>query len=255
MEESSKARSYFIDIEGAGASNRSLSVLIAARKCYACRQGDTDESVMASDPQDHMDRIVEMCSDTADYLRPDTPIREAIFRVLLAGGNEPQTAEQVSASLSERWAISAYPRDISPTVIGRILDHSETDAITAVPEPEPPEPEDEDAPEDIPGAEADETEEGGAPEDPAGADEAAEPEEGKASEDAGSPDEAAEPEEGEASEDTGSPDEAAEPEEGEASEDAGSPDETAEPGEGEAPEDTGSADEGAEAGTADSPEE
>ena len=219
MEESPKARSYFIDIEGASASNRSLPALIAARKCYACRQGDTDESVMASDPQDHMDRIVEMCSDTADYLLPDTPIREAIFRVLLAGGNEPQTAEQVSASLSERWAISAYPRDLSPTVLGRILDHSETYAITAVPEPEPPEPEDEDVPEDIPGAEADETEEGGAPED------------------------------------AGSPDEAAEPEEGEAPEDAGSPDEAAEPEGGEAPEDAGSGDEGAEVGTADSPEE
>jgi hypothetical protein len=154
MEETDKAARYFIDHEGARDQRRSISALIAGRRCYACRQADTEEPVPTSDPQVYIAQIAKQCADTSDYLLPDTPIKEAIFRVILAGGNEPMTAEQVSETLLSRWAMSAYPRDLSPTVIGRILDHSQSYCVVVLPEPSPKEGSDE---EDRPSAEQDDS--------------------------------------------------------------------------------------------------
>jgi len=139
MEETEKAHRYVIDLDTADGDNRSLAATIAWRKCYACRQGDTDESVLASDPREHLAQIAKQCSDTPDYLLQDTPIKEAIFRVILAGGNEPATAEKVSGDLMSRWAMSAYPRELSPAVIGKLLDHSQGYSIVKVPDPDPEE--------------------------------------------------------------------------------------------------------------------
>ena len=142
MEETPEAPNYFIDFEGAKNIGRDISLLIAARKCYADRQADTDESLLSSDPKEHLDRIVKHCAETPDYLLPDTPLKDAIFRVMLAAGKQLMTAEEISAELSARWAVSTYPRDLSPKVIGRILDHSESCCVVAYHEPEPePEPE------------------------------------------------------------------------------------------------------------------
>jgi hypothetical protein len=144
LEQTENARSYYIDFEKADELHRSLSTMIAARKCYVCKQADTDESIMASEPQEHIDRIVEICSDTSDYLLPDTPLKEAIFRVMLAEGTREITAVEISEILTARWAVSTYPRDLSPKVIGRLLDNSDSYCISAVLEPEP-EPEEEEA--------------------------------------------------------------------------------------------------------------
>ena len=78
-----------------------------------------------------------------DFLLPDTPLKEAIFRVILAHGNEPMTAEDISEILTERWAMTAYPRDVTPQVIQRLLENSETYCIIKVPEPEDEEEEEE----------------------------------------------------------------------------------------------------------------
>ena len=137
MEDSEKARRYYIGLDSADGGHRSLAATIGWRKCYACRQADTEESVLSSEPGEQIAQIARQCSDTPDYLLRDTPIKEAIFRVVLAGGNEPMTAEQVSGDLMSRWAISAYPRDLSPAVIGRLLDHSQSYSIVHLPDPSP----------------------------------------------------------------------------------------------------------------------
>jgi len=136
MEETDKGRRYSIDLEGAG-GHRSVSALIAGRRCFACRAADTEDSVPTSDPKNYIKQIAKQCVDTSDYLLPDTPLKEAIFRVLLAGGNKLMTAEQVSETLLSRWAMSAYPRDLSSTVIGILLDNSPSYCIAALPEPSP----------------------------------------------------------------------------------------------------------------------
>ena len=119
--ESPQPRPYFIDQRVAEAERRSLSVLIANRLPYMFRQGYEDDEIVASDPQDFIDIIAGNCSNWPDFLLPDTPMKEAIFRVLLGNANEPMTAEQISAELSSRWPMT---RITSPAVIQRLLDNS-----------------------------------------------------------------------------------------------------------------------------------
>ena len=135
MEESDETQRYYIELEGADQRNRSVSGLIAERRCRECRQADTRESLADAEAQDHIKRIVEQCAHTSDYLLPDTPMKEALFRVILQGGNEPTSAIEISEILSERWGMTAYPRDVSPAVIERILQHGQTYSIAAIPRP------------------------------------------------------------------------------------------------------------------------
>ena len=97
-------RPYFVDPDGAEAARRSLPVLIAGRLCYMCRQGYEDDQIVGEDPQDFVDLIVGHCSTSQDFLLPDTPMKEAIFRVLLGNSNEPMDAEQISAVAFEQVA-------------------------------------------------------------------------------------------------------------------------------------------------------
>ena len=127
-------RRYFIDLEEAASRGRSLPLLIGSRRCYACQQADEGEPSMSSDVQPYLDCVADHCAQTPDFLLPDTPLKEAIFRVILARRNEPVTAEEVNQMLSERWALTAYPRDISPRIIGRLLTRIETYCVASVPE-------------------------------------------------------------------------------------------------------------------------
>ena len=126
-------RPYFVDPDGAEAARRSLPVLIAGRLCYMCRQGYEDDQIVGEDPQDFVDLIVGHCSTSQDFLLPDTPMKEAIFRVLLGNSNEPMDAEQISAELSSKWPMT---RATSPTVIQRLLDNSAYYCIGPVPSPD-----------------------------------------------------------------------------------------------------------------------
>ncbi len=136
MGECGKAKRYVIDFEGGSGRRRFVAAMIAARRGYALRQALPDRTVIDTDPEELTEQIAQQVADTPDYLLPDTPLMEAIFRVILAGGNQPKTAEEISQVLSTRWAMSAYPRDLSPRVIGRLLDHCRSYCIVPLPEPD-----------------------------------------------------------------------------------------------------------------------
>jgi len=133
---------YLIDLDGVLTNSRSLALLVASKRCFQDQQADEEAPDAESDVQPFINQIQEHCSEMSDYLLPDTPLKEAIFRVMLAGGNEPVTAEDISQVLTEKWSLTAYPRDVSIRVIQRLLDHSSTYYIARIPEPEP-EPEEE----------------------------------------------------------------------------------------------------------------
>ena len=129
-------REFFIDPAAADKSHRSLSVLVSSRQCYMCQQGLPEDEVIAYDPQDLIDQIAAHCAQEQDFLLPDTPMKESVFRVLLAGGNEPKDAQSIGMTLAEKWAMTPFPRDTSPRVIRRLLDNSAYYCIAPVPVPE-----------------------------------------------------------------------------------------------------------------------
>ena len=67
------------------------------------------------------DRIIECCSQMPDYLLPDTPIKEAIFRSIIANNNKPISATEIKNFLSKTLESGPYPRDISIELIEKIL--------------------------------------------------------------------------------------------------------------------------------------
>ena len=134
-EEMQTERHYKLDVENAHGSSASLSALVAARKCYLHRPTGNEYSALDTTPAEHIREVQGCCADAADYLLPDTPIKDAVFRVFVARGNKPLTAQDISDDLSERWATSAYPRDLSTGVIEKILDSAPNYFIQEVTEP------------------------------------------------------------------------------------------------------------------------
>ena len=124
---------YIVDLTEDGNQHRSLSVLIASRRCYQDQQGEDDAEILAADPKRLIRQIARHCADAPDYLLPDTPLKESIFRTLLAANNKPLTAEDISSQLSDRWSRTAQARDVSPDVIRRLLENSPLYSITRTP--------------------------------------------------------------------------------------------------------------------------
>ena len=123
--EKSTPRTYFVSEVAADAMRRSLSLLTFSRQCWMCRQGFEIPQAIAASPQEFIATISGHCSREQDYLLPDTPLMEAIFKTLLAHGNEPMDAEQISEYLSAKWVITPFSRNTSPWVIQRLLNNCE----------------------------------------------------------------------------------------------------------------------------------
>ena len=128
---------YVIDPEVATAIQRSLPALIASRRCYMDQQADDEISTDDKDLKQYIKRIADHCSKEQDYLLPDTPLKEAIFRVMLSEGNNPLNAEDISGVMTSKWAMTPFPRNTSPEVIQRLLSASANYCISRVPDPEP----------------------------------------------------------------------------------------------------------------------
>jgi len=135
-EETGSYRPFAISEEHAASIGAALPLMIANRLGYMDRQALEEEPTADSDIAPYIDLIVNSSSDDADYLLPDTPLKEALFRIILANGNRPMDAEEISGILNERWAMSAYPRSLSPHVINRLLENSANYCIVPVEEPD-----------------------------------------------------------------------------------------------------------------------
>ena len=129
-------RMFVISEEQAQRSGAALPLMIANRLGYMDKQALEEEPTADSDIQPLIDLIVASSSHDDDYLLPDTPLKEALFRIILANGNEGMDADRISQILNERWAMSAYPRNLSPHVINRLLENSANYCIVPLPDPE-----------------------------------------------------------------------------------------------------------------------
>ena len=64
------------------------------------------------------------CSKKTDYIHSGLPLKQATYRTMLAKGNRPSTAKQISDFLVARWGESVYTRSLTPAVISRLLETS-----------------------------------------------------------------------------------------------------------------------------------
>ncbi|MBI4503943.1 MAG: hypothetical protein HY691_00285 [Chloroflexi bacterium] len=139
QEAMTEERKYFIDESWYRERRRSFLAVAQARFCLACREriGElTQERVPVADP--HTGRVVfefqparygdkpthviaNCCSKTGDYITPETPVMEAIFRLFLANGNQPADVDTLREKLEEYIALYCKPHGYAPELLERLI--------------------------------------------------------------------------------------------------------------------------------------
>lgn len=76
-----------------------------------------------SESDDPIEAITECCATQSDFITPMMPLMEAIFRVLLAKGNQPLTAEEIHDELRAWFAASSRSRYFTVETIARLLEN------------------------------------------------------------------------------------------------------------------------------------
>ncbi|MBR61943.1 MAG: hypothetical protein CL904_04710 [Dehalococcoidia bacterium] len=112
---------YSIDLNND--SHRSVALIIADRRDYAIKQSGNMQDVLSSNLKDLVKEISVQAIDSQEYLLPDMPLKEAVFRTVLANKNKPISPVAISQKLKSSWPVNTYPRDISPKVIQSLLEN------------------------------------------------------------------------------------------------------------------------------------
>lgn len=131
---------YYINLSWFERVDRSFSMLAQARMCASCREKlGTEEEVTEPSVDKKTGKVVftkkkapfgsnpfvvirDCCSKARDYIRPEQPLLELVFRVFLANANQPLTAEQLHDRLVEWLGSAISTKDISAPRLQRILD-------------------------------------------------------------------------------------------------------------------------------------
>lgn len=120
LEEGEKiAPRYFIDLKWYEENNRSFLDLAQSRLCSACR--DNLKAKQAKEkPHDPIIAIRDCCSKAKDYIAPNLPLMETIFRIFLANGNQPLSLEEISQQLLEQYGKASSVT--TPEILHRLLE-------------------------------------------------------------------------------------------------------------------------------------
>ena len=108
------ATEFHIDLGWWRDQNRAIRVYIRDMLCEACRQQDDGAEIVGEvDLVDELTgevtrvdwlwyRIRQCCSKRSDYITPEMPIADAVFRTFLANGNEPMSVVDLYERIDRR---------------------------------------------------------------------------------------------------------------------------------------------------------
>ena len=133
---------YYIDERWYTKNNKSFRAVALTRLCSACRRKLGTEVQERVPTVDSRGRVVfEMrsvpfasnplsvirsdCSKQRDYITPETPLAEAIFRVFLANSNQPTDVDGIREQLANYISLASRPHGYSPELIAAILDNDQ----------------------------------------------------------------------------------------------------------------------------------
>ena len=110
-------RSEFIEAQG-----RSLSVVIGERLCHRAVTNAGDMAAIRSKSFKQLrDLARKECSDDPEYLSPQAPVLESVFKLLLVAPNDGLSLAALHSAISDLWMTSARPRHISMQALARVL--------------------------------------------------------------------------------------------------------------------------------------
>ena len=124
QEESKYLTALFrVDPELLERTGRSLKLLLLHRRCATCWGTLIQEPNQGMDikADAHIKQMARQCSQTPEFIRPEMPVMEATFRVLLANGNKAMTLEAIHDALEEKWTDYTNPRTPTPDRLYRMI--------------------------------------------------------------------------------------------------------------------------------------
>lgn len=138
-EESAETPRYYIDETWYTDHNKSFRTVAQARMCPSCRKKlgtEVQERVPTVDGRGRvvyemravpfannpLSEIRKHCSKEGQYVTPETPILEAIFRVFLANGNQPADVASIIDQLAAYVPPNERGRTYGDDVLQRLLD-------------------------------------------------------------------------------------------------------------------------------------
>ena len=100
--------------------NRSALHLIGGRLTPNCPS--YGKPVHELDASQMIREIQEFHADAEGFIRYDMPVKEIVFRTLLAQGNQPMEISDLHRELTGRWSNALRPISIDESMLRRVLD-------------------------------------------------------------------------------------------------------------------------------------
>ena len=143
LEEEETQPRYHISMDWYQTSGRSFAVMAESRMCSSCRTKlgsevesripvlDTKGSRVVFETRlvkygsNPVSIIRDCCSKSKGYITANLPLMEIAFRVLLANGNQPMTAEEMSQQIEEHITYAGGSRSINPEALRRVLENDD----------------------------------------------------------------------------------------------------------------------------------
>lgn len=72
--------------------------------------------------EQEMQLLAKTAASNPVFVTSDTPLLEAVFRVLLAEKNRPIALQEIAELLRQRYASGELPRDVNMTALQRLLE-------------------------------------------------------------------------------------------------------------------------------------
>ena len=72
--------------------------------------------------EEEMNAVADSAARNPDYVTSDTPLLEAVFRVLLAERNRPIALQELVELIRQRYARGEFPRDVNVEALQRLLE-------------------------------------------------------------------------------------------------------------------------------------
>lgn len=92
---------WSIDSDWYSERGRSIAALLSGCLCDDCRKKLGKEGSPTSDTE-LISQIRKCCHKSAGFITGQMPVMESLFRLFIAGGNEPMTVEEMGRQLSDR---------------------------------------------------------------------------------------------------------------------------------------------------------
>jgi hypothetical protein len=109
---------WYIDTDWYESTNRSFYELARRGLCPKCvekmgkkKKKPTESDVLAA--------IKDCCGKTPEYITGRLPVKETVFRIMLANGNAPLDIQDIGKQVNERRGGDAYAA--SPAMLERLL--------------------------------------------------------------------------------------------------------------------------------------